>query len=426
MSKLACHGNSFGKGAVVGMDKHNRRQNKEYGNPDIDVSKTAENYYYHEPKVSMYQDSKDMIEKRVLANKNRVRSDSNWISEFIVYAPKNQNLEPEREKEYFRTVHDYFVSKVGEENLLCSVVHKDEVSPHMHFSFCPITKDNRLSSKEIMTRAFLRQIHDELPQVLQSKGFDVQRGDQVKPEDRHKKGRSVKQYKADVEKEKQEVEKELEMVQFQVLEVESDSYRVQRELSSLLEQKEKLEKDVSGLSRNKNFLEKDIASLSRNRNVLEKDITSMCQNRDALSGEIISKQAEFKTVSDTLDQVIKLCDTTNQRIGGYLKEIDRSLSNVNALEGVYQSLQEFVMRSGRMQIARMSGVDFSQDHKIGEIADHLRKVLAEEREKIEKTKAFMEKAHPHLVYTKDDFERKALNIPTEKEIRHQKRDRDSR
>ena len=40
--------------------------------------------------------------------------------------------------------------KVGKQNIISAVVHREEKTPHMHLSFCPITKDNRLSAKDIL------------------------------------------------------------------------------------------------------------------------------------------------------------------------------------------------------------------------------------------------------------------------------------
>ena len=38
----------------------------------------------------------------------------------------------------------------GEENLVSCVLHMDEKTPHLHLCFVPLTKDGRLSAKEIL------------------------------------------------------------------------------------------------------------------------------------------------------------------------------------------------------------------------------------------------------------------------------------
>ena len=57
---------------------------------------------------------------------------------------------PEEQEQYFRHALAFFEEKIGKENIISAVVHMDEKTPHMHFCFVPITKDGRLSSKEII------------------------------------------------------------------------------------------------------------------------------------------------------------------------------------------------------------------------------------------------------------------------------------
>ena len=71
----------------------------------------------------------------------------------------------------------------------------------MHFGFVPMTKDNRVCAKEVINRNILRQIQEELPKHLQKAGFDIERGE-GNSEAIHC---TVKQYKADMEKEKAEL-----------------------------------------------------------------------------------------------------------------------------------------------------------------------------------------------------------------------------
>lgn len=223
-TKLAIHGASFKKGAVVGCDHHNRRWNEKYGNEDIDQSRTHENFSFKEPAVSLYQDLKLEVE-RVKQNGGRIRSDSNWFCEFCVYAPKN--LSKEQYKAYFKAVNDFFMDRVGESNVKLSVVHMDETTPHMHLDFCPLIRNEdgepvKLSSKAIMTRQFLKSLHEELPKKLREHGFDVVRGDEVKVEDKPLKGRSVKRYKADMEREREALQAEVSALQAHIDELRSE------------------------------------------------------------------------------------------------------------------------------------------------------------------------------------------------------------
>ena len=68
--------------------------------------------------------------------------------------------------------------KVGRGNIFSAVVHMDEKTPHLHLCFTPITKDGRLSAKEILgSRAQLSKWQDEFHAHM-SKAFPaLQRGE---------------------------------------------------------------------------------------------------------------------------------------------------------------------------------------------------------------------------------------------------------
>ena len=53
-------------------------------------------------------------------------------------------------REYFIRAFEFLKERVGEDNSISAVVHMDEKTPHMHLCFVPLTRDGRLSAKEIL------------------------------------------------------------------------------------------------------------------------------------------------------------------------------------------------------------------------------------------------------------------------------------
>ena len=84
--------------------------------------------------------------------------------------------------EYFKAASKFLQEKYGKENCVGAYVHMDEKTPHMHFVFVPMTKDRRLSSKEINSRGNLTRLQNELPKHLQRNGFNVRRGEMNSPQ----------------------------------------------------------------------------------------------------------------------------------------------------------------------------------------------------------------------------------------------------
>ena len=136
--------------ASVGrIGKHNERLKSEYkSNPDIDSAKKDLNYHLIEPRTSY----RNAVLKRIEEVGARRRKDSVVMQDCFIGATPEWIISkpPEEQEQYFRYALTFFEEKIGKENIISAVVHMDEKTPHMHLCFVPITKDGRLSSKEII------------------------------------------------------------------------------------------------------------------------------------------------------------------------------------------------------------------------------------------------------------------------------------
>lgn len=204
MAKLVCHGEKYTKGAISKIERHNERQNEHYGNQDIDLERSHLNYRLMECEEKNYFAAvMKLVDTRNNLTGKKLRKDAVVLTEFIISSGNEffDTLSPERQREYFQASMEYLETLFGKKNTIYAVVHNDEHTPHMHLGFVPMTEDNRVCAKEVMNRNILRQIQEELPKHLQKAGFDIERGE-VNSEAVH---RTVKQYKADMEKEKAEL-----------------------------------------------------------------------------------------------------------------------------------------------------------------------------------------------------------------------------
>lgn len=136
--------------ASVGrIGKHNERLKSEYkSNPDIDPAKKDLNYHLIEPRTSY----RNAVLKHIEEVGARRRKDSVVMQDCFIGATPEWIISkpPEEQEQYFRYALTFFEEKIGKENIISAVVHMDEKTPHMHLCFVPITKDGRLSSKEII------------------------------------------------------------------------------------------------------------------------------------------------------------------------------------------------------------------------------------------------------------------------------------
>jgi len=139
------------KGPEIGrIEAHNERRKEEYAsNPDIDLSRTQHNFHIIEP-TDRYRKMSEALIKQYGCP--RVRSDSVRVVETLITAsPEFFEGKSEQEiRAFFQHAVNFLKNELGEDRLIAAPVHMDEKTPHMHLSFVPITKDGRLSAKDIV------------------------------------------------------------------------------------------------------------------------------------------------------------------------------------------------------------------------------------------------------------------------------------
>lgn len=167
----------FNSSAVRGIQIHDEREkDKSHSNPDIDFSKTEENYSLKErPNKTYNQVIKERIDNLDL--KKAVRKDAVVMCSFVVTSDKDffNNISLEQEKAYFQKAYNFVKEKYGEQNIISAEVHKDETTPHLHINFIPVTQDNRLSAKSLFDKKSLKQLQDDFYSQV-SREFGLDRG----------------------------------------------------------------------------------------------------------------------------------------------------------------------------------------------------------------------------------------------------------
>ena len=135
-------------GASKALSAHHERTKDSYAsNPDIDLSRAAQNFHLVTPRWSYEQE----IKHRIQTAGCRVRKDSvKFVDTLVTVSPEFAKAHEAEMPEYFRRAFDFLKERVGEENIFSAVVHMDETTPHMHLCFVPLTRDKRLSAKEIL------------------------------------------------------------------------------------------------------------------------------------------------------------------------------------------------------------------------------------------------------------------------------------
>lgn len=120
----------------------------------------------------------DFLHQRLSEIHVHNRKDVNVMVDWVVTLPKTLE-KSEDEKKFFKETYDFLNERYGKENVISAHVHKDEITPHMHYSFVPVIEDKKrdgykLSAKEVITRNDLRTFHGDLSKHMEKTfGYDV-------------------------------------------------------------------------------------------------------------------------------------------------------------------------------------------------------------------------------------------------------------
>lgn len=164
-------------GAMGGIEAHNERKKEKYAsNPDVDTNRSDQNFHFIEPQLSYRQES----DRQIKAAKCRVRSDSVRMVEALFTASPEffEGKSREEVQGFFREALDFFCQNQRKDTTISAVVHMDEKTPHMHLTFVPLTKDNRLCAKEIIgNKKKLTEWQDKYWKHMVAKYPDLERGE---------------------------------------------------------------------------------------------------------------------------------------------------------------------------------------------------------------------------------------------------------
>lgn len=166
--------------AIKGIQIHNQREKESHSNTDIRLEDKHLNYdlIHGDKQVDYKQEIQQVISANVKSDK-KVRKDAVLVTEFLVTSDTSffNTLSPKEQKSYFETTKNFLANRYGEQNLIYATVHNDEQTPHMHVGLVPVTKDGRLSAKDVVgNRMQLVKLQDDFNAYVKANGYDLERG----------------------------------------------------------------------------------------------------------------------------------------------------------------------------------------------------------------------------------------------------------
>lgn len=205
-------------------------------------------------------------------------------------------------EQWAKNVYDFVCREFGEDNIASFIVHLDEMNPHAHCVFVPMTPDGRLCAKEVIggknkneARQRMRELHTRFAAVSRKYGLD--RGDDIcETGARH---RSTDEYNRELHRQNSMLESLIDDKQMQLVKLE--------------EQIRKAETRVKGLSTMIANLEKQEMELNDEIAHLKAGIENGAGDVSELCCRIASLEAQLESTGQKLaDKRLKLKNADRQ------------------------------------------------------------------------------------------------------------------
>ena len=237
-------------GAVGGIQSHNNREHEPKTNPDVDMSRSEDNYDLI-PCDNYKRSIKEKLSNLVESSR-AVRKDAVVVCNFIVTSD-NETMEAlgaDHQREFFRDSVKWFSDRYGADRVLNATVHMDETTPHLHIGVMPITQDGRLSAKAIFTKTEMKAIQTEFARDVGEK-YGLERGVEGSERTHLSEARFKEQKALEIANEHGAIAQELQIIAEDCKQELSEATRsletVKQELSTMQDRKDTLQGEIERL-----------------------------------------------------------------------------------------------------------------------------------------------------------------------------------
>lgn len=338
---------------VKGKEREQEREGKTK-NHMIDPSRTHLNYDFVKSDVGLYERTKERRDQ-LKKEGSRVQKNSVVLYSNIITIPKEEadKMTGDEHKEYFKSCYEYFCDRYGKDNVTSAKVHLDETTPHMHLHFLPVNKENgKLQARTVMGPRALREIHDELPRFLQSRGFDVVRASGQKTTEKL----NIHEYKA-----REDMKQEVQALKQQVQDLDLERIIVKAEVRT---EKMKASEEVKKVVQTVN---EQILSA---RKEADQEIAMIREEASRFEYDI-NRQREH-LILDTEDVRGQL-ESTKRDLDNYGKQLQERIDSLKELE--FDERIDLDLKPNLLKKVTMASETFEELKKRAESATNMQRAL---------------------------------------------------
>ena len=353
---------SFGAVAAEALEE---RQGKD---PDIDHERTTENLYTGFRTAAELQEYSrqhvaELSEKQRAEGKRGIRGDAVVMCATIIKPPAAfmETLSREDQIRFLNDAKDKLEEVVGKENVKSTVMHFDEQGGHLHTFWEPMTADGRLCAKERMNLKFFNRLNREMPQHMRSRGWDIDdckaydeqaekdlAAEQEKSAQRKKAGKTSVQFKAEAERQKNELCEQIDGLKEDLQQAKQDLAATRRQAEDAEKRKKKAEERLEELVEPIHTLEEYNSTADKAEDIVaaleasEKAVEGLQRLSDLVPFYNRRKASnEIQEVSKGLGKLFKIANDLVRRLFGFeeLTEMPKKKRRSPSLEDRIRSAE---------------------------------------------------------------------------------------
>lgn len=289
------------KSDLSGIQKENTRTATEYNNkvaPGMDIFNVT-----LKESNNWLQD----INKEIQAAGAKARSNSVLALDTIYTASPNffQGKTNQQNDDFFKDCLQFHQEHFG--HIISAVIHYDETTPHLHVVSVPLTKDGRLSARDVIgNKSKMSKTQDSFFEQV-GRGYGLERGIH------HMDGQEKKQHISAQEHELREIKQEIarEKEHLEAIEHSEESARIRAQ--KCRQTAAELQKQVEVLQEERSKQHKSLLQLTEAANNKQKEVKR-------LDYTLQEKRGEFEAIKEDVEEVKEYLTEGQQN---RLAEIDR-------------------------------------------------------------------------------------------------------
>lgn len=190
-------------------------------------------------------------------------------------------------------------------HIISAVIHYDETTPHLHVISVPLTKDNRLSARDVIgNKAKMSKTQDAFFEQV-GRGYGLERGI-------HMDGQEKKQHISAQEHELHEIKQQIAREQEKLEAIEHSEETARTRAQEFKQKTAELQKQIEQLQEERNNQHKSLLKLTEAKHKAQKEVKG-------LNYTIKDKQTEFDAITADIKQASKDLEA----LSGYLSKAEQ-------------------------------------------------------------------------------------------------------